>query len=291
MTNRKAGLGRNLNMLLSNNNVTASKVETTDKEQLVKLDIHQLQAGVYQPRQGFDEDSLQELSQSIKQQGVLQPIVVRAIKNDTYEIIAGERRYRAAKMAGLDKVPVIVHDIDDKTALAFGLVENIQRENLNPMDEARALSRLVEEFDLTHQQAADIVSKSRASVSNLLRLMYLHADVQRMLENGDIEMGHARALLSLELSAQLRLAKDIVAKALTVREVEGLIRRSQKPQSKHEDISHHQIEAKSRQKALSQQLGVKVKITPTPKGQFKLFLEYGSLDALDTLIDKINEFS
>lgn len=287
MTSRKAGLGRNLNMLLSNNNVTANKVEKTDKEQLVKLGIEKLQPGVYQPRQGFDEESLQELSQSIKQQGVLQPIVVRALDNHRFEIIAGERRYRAAKMAGLEKVPVVIHDIDDKTALAFGLVENIQRENLNPMDEARALSRLVEEFDLTHQQAADIVSKSRASVSNLLRLMYLHADVQRMLENGDIEMGHARALLSLELGQQLTCARDILDRHLTVRDTEAMIRRIQSPIKEKPDISHYKIEAKSRQKTLSKQLGVKVNITPNQKGKFKVMLEYDSLDALDKLIDSM----
>lgn len=287
MTSRKAGLGRNLNMLLSNNNVTANKVEKTDKEQLVKLAIEKLQPGVYQPRQGFDEESLQELSQSIKQQGVLQPIVVRALDNHRFEIIAGERRYRAAKMAGLEKVPVVIHDIDDKTALAFGLVENIQRENLNPMDEARALSRLVEEFDLTHQQAADIVSKSRASVSNLLRLMYLHADVQRMLENGDIEMGHARALLSLELGQQLTCARDILDRHLTVRDTEAMIRRIQSPIKEKPDISHYKIEAKSRQRTLSKQLGVKVNITPNQKGKFKVMLEYDSLDALDKLIDSM----
>jgi ParB family chromosome partitioning protein len=287
MTTRKAGLGRNLNMLLSNTGV-ATKTEK-ESERLANIDINQLRPGVYQPRQGFPEESLIELSQSIKQQGLLQPIVVRQIKKDCYEIIAGERRYRASKLAGLSSVPAIIHQVDDKTSLAFALVENIQRENLNPMDEARALSRLVEEFDLTHQQAADIVSKSRASVSNLLRLMHLHADVQRMLENGDIEMGHARALLSLELSEQLKLAREITARELTVRDVEAIIKRQQRQETKQVDISGHQIEARARQKTLSKQLGVKVQVKPTQKGKFKVSFEYGSLDALDLLIDKMIE--
>lgn len=286
MTTRKAGLGRNLNMLL--NNTAAVKTKSESDNAIMQLEVDVLQPGAYQPRRAMSEEGLKELSESIKKQGLLQPLVVRAIANNRYEIIAGERRYQASKIAGLKKIPVIIHQVDDKTSLAMALVENIQRENLNPMDEARALSRLVEEFDLTHQQAADIVSKARASVSNLLRLIHLHTDVQLFLEHGDIEMGHARALLGLPMSEQVVVAKEVVAKGLTVRDVEALIK--QTLHGKKTPIMQDKAlmsEAKIRQKTLSKQLNVSVNIKTNKQGKLNVVLQYDSLKQLDALIEKI----
>ncbi len=203
MTARKSGLGRNLNMLLSSTQAIREADSTASLQQLKQLSLDLLQAGVYQPRGEFDEQALEELADSIKQQGVLQPLVVRPLDNNKYEIIAGERRFRASKLAGLETVPVIIREADDRETIAMALIENIQREDLNPMDEARSLLRLVDEFDLTHQEAADVVSKSRATVSNLLRLMHLEPSVQKLLEHGDIEMGHARALVPLSPPEQI----------------------------------------------------------------------------------------
>lgn len=288
MAVRKSGLGRNVNVFLS---TTKKLKEAPEKATLDTLNVEFLQPGAFQPRRDMSQQALDELADSIKQQGLIQPIVVRKLKDqeNRYEIIAGERRWRASKQASLTEVPVVIHDVDDQTCLAMAIIENIQRENLNPIDEARALSRLINEFDLTHQQAAEIVSKSRASISNLLRLMNLHKDVQIMLERGDIEMGHARALLALEKPKQEIIARQIVAKGYTVRETENAIRQllAQKDVA---EIQNTELESKreqvaTRQQALIDSLGIKVKIKPTSQGKFKVELNYDSLDKLDAFIN------
>jgi ParB family chromosome partitioning protein len=294
MTTRKSGLGKNLNVFLSNAKKMNAIKEPKPKVGLEQLAIDKLQPGVYQPRRDMAQEGLNELSESIKQQGLLQPIVVRKLeKSDKYEIIAGERRWRASQLADLKQVPVIVHDVDDKTSLAIGIIENIQREDLNPIDEARGLERLINEFDLTHQQAAEVVSKSRASVSNLLRLMNLHIDVQLLLERGDIEMGHARALLSLELPKQIIMARQVVAKGYTVRETEAAIRRfldaGDKLDVSDSLIVTHKKNAQLRQVQLSKELGNKVKIKPSPNGKFKVEINCDSLENLDRFIEKCSD--
>ncbi len=291
MTTRKSGLGKNLNVFLSNAKKINDVKEVKPKVGLKQLEIDKLQPGVYQPRRDMVQESLNELAQSIKQQGLLQPIVVRKLaKSEKYEIIAGERRWRASHLAGLKQVPVIVHDVDDKTSLAIGIIENIQREDLNPIDEARGLARLINEFDLTHQQAAEVVSKSRVSVSNLLRLMNLHADVQLLLERGDIEMGHARALLALDLAKQIIMARQVVAKGYTVRETEAAVRcilAADDPINIDDSlIVTHKKNANLRQAQLAKELGNKVKIKPSPNGKFKVEINCDSLESLDQFIEK-----
>jgi ParB family chromosome partitioning protein len=226
MTVKKGGLGRNLSALLSHTDLSILKAETKTVPQIIaqQLKLEQLEPGKYQPRLDMDPASLEELAQSIKQQGLLQPLVVRKKKaSDKFEIIAGERRWRASKIAGLTEIPVIIKDVNDETAMAMALVENLQREDLNPMDQARAMERLTEEFALTHQQVADLLAKSRAQVSNYLRLLNLDDTVKKHLEHGDLDMGHARALLSLESSKQLEVAQIIISKQLSVRETERLV--------------------------------------------------------------------
>jgi len=191
------------------------------------MSVHNIQRGRYQPRRDLEPAALEDLANSIKVQGVMQPIVIRPIENDRFEIIAGERRWRASQMAGLDEIPVVIKDVPDEAAIAMALIENIQRENLNPMEEAIALQRLQDEFELTQQEVADAVGKSRSAVANLLRLMKLSDDVRKMLEYGDIEMGHARALLALEDEQQVAAAQEVVGKALSVRQTEELVRKWQ----------------------------------------------------------------
>lgn len=292
MPARKSGLGKNLNVFLSNAKSVKKQVASTsspsEQGKLLKLAVNKLQPGVYQPRKDMTEQALAELSASIKQQGLLQPIVVRKLASaDNYEIIAGERRWRASKLAGLKQVPVIVHEVDDKTSLAMALVENIQREDLNPIEEARALARLIEEFELTHQQAADIVGKSRVSVSNLLRLMNLQLEVQTLLERGDIEMGHARALLAIEGAKQVELARAVVDKGLTVRETEALVRRHLAASEQGAEVSEAEVvkidnkHVTALQRRLSKQIGNKVKVKPTAQGKIKVEIIYDDMAAVD----------
>jgi ParB family chromosome partitioning protein len=229
MSRKKIVLGKNLvalnlKELTSEKNSYDNNTDTKNDNGLCELETHKLVKGKYQPRHNIDQSSLEELAQSIKNQGIIQPIVVRKIDNDQYEILAGERRHTAAKLAGLKSVPVIIKDIDDQSALAIALIENLQREDLNAIEEARAIDRLIKEFELTHQQAADTLGKSRTTVSNLLRLLSLHTNVQDLLENGAIEMGHARALLSLSPVQQCEIANLIVTRNLTVRDVEHKVK-------------------------------------------------------------------
>ncbi len=293
MAARKSGLGRNLNALLSQ--VSPAVVARTatgekshsDASKLRQLPIEWLSSGKYQPRGDMEPTALQELADSIKAQGIIQPILVRPIGKNQYEIIAGERRWRAAQLARLADVPVIINDIPDETAIAVALIENIQREDLNPIEEARALHRLQEEFQLTHQQVADAVGKSRTTVTNLLRLMTLHPQVKTMLEHGDIEMGHARALLGLIGEVQIQAAHTVSAKNLSVRETEKLVRRLQQPKQV-ESVKKLDPNIESLQRELSERLAASVQFQHHPKGKGKLIISYSSLDELDGILSKIN---
>lgn len=264
--------------------------------QLVKLPIEWLQRGKYQPRRDMDADALEELANSIKAQGVMQPIVVRPVVNDSnslirYEIIAGERRWRATQLAGHDTIPAVVRDVGDDAAIAMALIENIQRENLNPMEEAVALQRLKEQYELTHQEVADAVGKSRVTVTNLLRLMSLTDEVRRMLERGDLEMGHARALLGLADNAQREAANNVVNKGLSVRQTEALVRNlhQQSEQAKDGKTTEIKLDPDIRrlQDDLSEKIGVPVLVQHGAAGKGKLVLKYNSLDELDGILAHI----
>lgn len=263
------------------------------KDRLLDVPVELCQRGKYQPRRDIDQGSLEELAASIKSQGVMQPIIIRAIEQrsasqPSYEIIAGERRWRAAQLAGLTTVPAVVKEVPDEAAMAMALIENLQREDLNPMEEAYALARLNKEFELTHQQVADIVGKSRAAVSNALRLMNLHKDVKLLLENGDLEMGHARALLALDASAQGAAAKELVDRSLSVRQTEAMVKRllsTSKQGSTKENAEDPNIT--SLQNDLSEKLGVPVRFNHSPSGAGKLTLKYNSLDELDGILGHI----
>jgi ParB family chromosome partitioning protein len=300
MALKKRGLGRGLDALLGTQSKSvapqpeentsssiSSSAESGQHEDLKKLPIELIQAGKYQPRLDMRPEALEDLAASIKAQGLMQPIIVRPISSNKYEIIAGERRWRASQMAGLDSIPVIVKDVPDDTAIAMALIENIQREDLNPIEEATALKRLQDEFELTQQEVADAVGKSRTTVTNLIRLMSLNPDVRISLEHGDLEMGHARALLALSGENQTKAAKTVIGKGMSVRQTEALVRRLQKhPESKTE---HKSIDPDIRQlqDSLSEKLGAEVLIQHTAKGKGKVILKYGSLDQLDGILNHI----
>ena len=279
MKNR--GLGRGLDALLSNegDNVS-SKIETTNV-----MPLSQLTPGKFQPRKNFNQDSLKELAESIKAQGIIQPILVRLTSNKQFEIIAGERRWQAAKIAKLDEVPVVVKDIPDSTALAMALIENIQREDLNVMDEARGIKRLIDEFNITHEAAAEAVGKSRAAVSNTLRLLSLCEHAQYALETNKIEMGHARAILSLSPIDQAMMCQKIVNQKLTVREVEkevseGPTKKTSPKQSKDHDIQRLENE-------LSDRFGTNISISHKQSGKGSINFKYSNLDELERIIAKL----
>ncbi|MCD8500316.1 MAG: ParB/RepB/Spo0J family partition protein [Gammaproteobacteria bacterium] len=290
---KKRGLGRSLNAILSSSAAPVHTEERTISGDVSGLGIRvlsvtQLQRGTYQPRREMDENTINELAASIKAQGILQPIIVRK-KGDNFEIIAGERRWRAAQKAGLEQVPVIIKDIPDDAAMAIGLIENIQRENLNAMDEAFGFQRLSKEFSLTHQEIADAVGRSRASISNLLRLLHLPEAVQRYLQHGDIEMGHARALLGLPLAQQLAAAEYVVEKNLSVRETENYIKQLQHlAENSHRATdplpSSQMIELENQ---LSKFLGAKVGIQQNISGKGKVFFTYSSEAELNIICQKI----
>ncbi len=298
MNARKKRLGRGLDALLSkpvDETHALTGEPTTHDEGLRTIPVDLLQRGQYQPRTDMRQDSLQDLADSIRSQGVVQPIVVRPIgktgNTQRYEIVAGERRWRAAQLAELDEIPAIVREVADEDAIAMALIENIQRENLNPLEEARALDRLIREFDLTHAEAAQAVGRSRASVSNLLRLQDLSDKVKAMLEARQIEMGHARALLAIgDAVQQLDVARQVARKGLSVRETERLVNRvlkadEKKPVKKEPsangDIRRLEIE-------VSDKLGAKVRLQHTKKGAGKLVISYNSLDELDGILKHIN---
>ncbi|PHS22281.1 MAG: chromosome partitioning protein ParB [Methylophaga sp.] len=281
MVNKKRGLGRGLDALLAD---VQHEDENLD-ETLQHFPLDMIQPGKYQPRIDMAEDSLEDLADSIRAQGVVQPIVVRSIDGGYYEIIAGERRWRASKIAGLATIPAIVREVSDRSAIAMALIENIQRENLNPMEEANALHRLREEFDLTHQEAAEAVGRSRAAVSNLLRLRNLNEDVKRLLENGDLEMGHARALLALEGEIQSNAASDVVEKGLSVRETERLIRRLSQPKKEKPHQSHAmQEELDNIERLISDKLGKRFVLKHSASGKGKLVIDYADVADLREIV-------
>ena len=306
MATKKRGLGRGLDALLGGGakaapvaSVSAATLppsapatESIDGS-LRKLPVDLIQRGKYQPRHDMHPESLQDLADSIKAQGVVQPIVVRPVGPGTgnqtrYEIIAGERRWRAAQLAGLQDIPAVVRDVPDRAAIAMSLIENIQRENLNPLEESRALQRLIQEFELTHQECAEAVGRSRAAVSNLLRLLELSDEVKELVETGKLEMGHARALLALSGNEQTTTARQVAAKGLSVRETERLVKRLQagrdkppaQPQRVDPDIRRLEEE-------LGDRLGAKVALEQARGGKGKLVISYNSLDELDGILERI----
>lgn len=287
---KKRGLGKSLNALLAYKATPAETTEnevSTSYEQLCDLPVDRIQRGKYQPRREMDAESLEELASSIRAQGIIQPLIVRPF-GDKYEIIAGERRWRAAQMAGMTDVPVIIRDIPDEAAVAIALIENIQRENLNPIEEAIALQRLLEEFEMTHQQVAEAVGKSRAAVSNLLRLLGLPQDIRNLLERGMIEMGHARTLITLPANLQLKAAEMIVARGLSVRETENLVKQLQAGDSKQPQKPVDPDIVKL-QENLTRQLKLKVAIQCNAKGKGKLVIHYRNLDELDRLLEQLDD--
>ncbi|HKK06607.1 MAG TPA: ParB/RepB/Spo0J family partition protein [Gammaproteobacteria bacterium] len=296
MAVKKPGLGRGLDALLGGAKSyeggaeagQSGAAESEAEGALRNLPVDMIQRGKYQPRLDMHPDTLQELADSISAQGVVQPIVVRPIgEPGRFEIIAGERRWRAAQLAGLHEIPAVVRDVPDRAAIAMALIENIQREELNPMEEAAALQRLIDEFALTHQQAAEAVGRSRAAVSNLLRLLTLAAEVRSLVEKGELEMGHARALLALEGDAQVRAAREVVAKGLSVRETEQLVRRLQQPVKPKPTSTEVDPDVRRLQEELGERLGAKVQFQQGNKGKGKLIIHYNSLDELDGILGHI----
>ena len=284
MAIKKRGLGRGLDVLLTD--VQHDDGSLDDSLQYFPLDM--IQPGKYQPRIDMSQESLDELADSIKAQGLVQPIVVRPINGGRYEIIAGERRWRASKMAGLDTLPALVRDVSDRSAIAMALIENIQREDLNPMEEANALHRLREEFSMTHQEAAEAVGRSRAAVSNLLRLRNLNDEVKRLVENCDLEMGHARALLALEGEQQSDVANNIVEKGLSVRETEQLIRRLLKPESEKPQKSAAVLEELDQVESLiKEKLGEGFSVKHSVSGKGKLLIDYSNVEELKKLVKRL----
>ena len=284
MVTKKRGLGRGLDALLAD--VQHEDDNLDDSLQYFPLDM--IQPGKYQPRIDMSQESLDELADSIRAQGVVQPIVVRPINGGRYEIIAGERRWRASKLAELDTIPALIRDVSDRSAIAMALIENIQREDLNPMEEANALHRLREEFSMTHQEAAEAVGRSRAAVSNLLRLRNLNDDVKRLVENCDLEMGHARALLALEGELQTDTAKNIVEKGLSVRETEQLIRRLLKPIKEKSHQSDALLEEIDKiEQLISNKLGDRFVIKHAASGKGKLVIDYSDIADLRDIVKRI----
>ncbi len=297
MATRKTGLGRGLEALLGGRGGEPSALQQATPAELAgnglrHIAIGKLSPGKYQPRTAIDVDRLTELAESIKAQGVIQPIVAREVGRDKFEIIAGERRWRAAMQAGLDDVPVVLRDVDDRAVIAMALIENIQREDLNPLEEAVALSRLIDEFSLTHQHAAEAVGRSRAAVSNLLRLLELPEPIRMLLEGKQLEMGHARALLTLAAPAAIGLAREAAEQGLSVREVERRAQQlaqgkipSRKPAKNARKAADADILALERE--LSDRLGAKVAVQHGRGGRGKLVVEYHGLDALEGILEKL----
>jgi len=285
MAAKKKGLGRGLTALLGNSDVE-TMIEPQGDDELRNIDVDLIERGPWQPREHFDEEALQELADSIKQQGVVQPIVVRQKSANQFEIVAGERRWRASQKAGLSQIPAVIKTFDDQTAAAVSLIENIQRENLNPLEESTALKRLIDEFDMTHQQVADTVARSRATVSNLLRLQDLNPDVKTLLAMRDIEMGHARALLAIDGMEQSTVAKDVARKGLSVRETEALIRKISAP-AKKSKTSRKDPDIVRLEERLTERLGAQVHIKQKANGKGSLEISYTSLEVLDGILKKI----
>jgi ParB family chromosome partitioning protein len=293
MAGKKTGLGRGLDALLGDVQVAPAPAAQAAAPQagVTQLGVDLLRRGVYQPRRHMDQEALEDLARSIKAQGLVQPIVVRPLAGGgngaRYEIVAGERRWRAAQIAGLAEVPVVVRDIPDSSAIAIALIENIQREDLNPLEEAQAIRRLTDEFELTHQAAADAIGRSRTAVTNMLRLLELGAEARALLENGELEMGHARALLALvSPRVQAEVAAQVARKGLSVRETEQLVRRTLAGKPKAPTRSQDP-DVRRLQDDLAEKLGAKVTVRNGPKGRGQLVISYNSLDELDGILSHI----
>ncbi|MGF1751471.1 MULTISPECIES: ParB/RepB/Spo0J family partition protein [Vibrio] len=289
----KRGLGKGLDALLSTSSMAREKQQVATHSQslssdgdLTDLSINSLRPGIYQPRKDMAPEALEELSASIQSQGIIQPIVVRQVDHEQYEIIAGERRWRAARQAGLKQVPCIIKNVQDKAAIAMALIENIQREDLNAIEEAQALERLQDEFELTHQQVADVIGKSRTAVSNLLRLNQLELPVKALVESKKIDMGHARALLALEGELQCDVAASVAKKNLTVRQTEDLVKKCLKPNSSDKKQSEDSAAQEISQR-LSEKLGAKVSLTRNASGKAKLTISLDEAHKLEQLIAKL----
>ena len=282
---KKPALGRSLSSLLSQTTLR-HVTERASGEELRQLPLDVIHPGRYQPRSVFDEEKLEELASSIRAQGIVQPIVVRATGNGEFELIAGERRWRAAQLAKIDKIPAIVRDVPDEVAVAMSLIENIQREDLNPLEEATALRRLIDDFQMTHQEAADGVGRSRAAVSNLLRLLELVQEVKDMVDVRAIDMGHARALLSLDEELQVEAVREVVHKRLSVRETENLVRRLLHPKKRTgRRIDPDILRLQNR---LGESLGAKVKIHHLASGKGKLVISYNNADEFEGILERLN---
>ena len=283
-----SGSAQNMSSLFNNSPSDSDKDPSlTNEGELKQIPLDLIQRGKYQPRADFDEAALEELASSIKSQGLMQPIVIRPIGPQKYEIIAGERRWRAAQIAGLDSIPAVIRMVSDEAAIAMSLIENIQREDLNPIEEALALKRLQDEFKLTQQEVADAVGRSRTAVTNLMRLVGLHIDVQKMLQTGLLEMGHARTLLTLPEIKQVDFARDIAKKGLSVRQTEELVRKAKSPK---EVVSERSIDPniKNLEESLGEKLGAKVLIEHKTNGKGRLIVSYNSLDELDGILAHLN---
>jgi ParB family chromosome partitioning protein len=289
---KKRGLGRGLDALLGASQV-AAQADDSETPAVVgtghahRLPVDIIRRGRYQPRRSFDEDRLRELADSITAQGMVQPIVVRPVGDRQYEIIAGERRWRAAQIAGLADVPVVIYEVDDQSAMAMALIENIQRDDLNPLEEAGALHRLLNEFDLTHQQVAQAVGKSRTTVTNLIRLLDLNPEVKEMVERGEIEMGHARALLALQGATQTAAATKVAAKGLSVRETEALVRRLSQPPKPSAEPVEEDPDVRRLLSDLTDRLGAKVSLQQGAGGTGRLVISYNNLEELEGILDHI----
>lgn len=308
---KKRGLGRGLDALLGAQSTPVSVAEQASGEtasvavpaaspaaeasesdggvegELRNLPVEFMQRGRYQPRRDMHPDALEELANSIRSQGIMQPIVVRRLAQDRYEIIAGERRWRASQLAGLESVPALIRDVADETAAAMALIENLQREDLNPMEEALAMQRLQQEFELTHAEIAKLVGKSRTTITNLLRLTGLREDVQKLLENGDIEMGHARAILGLDTDKQSSAAATVVSRGLSVRQTEALVRRIVDDKGTEATKPKVDPDIRQLQESLSEKVGSPVSIQHGAKGSGKLTIKYSNLDELEGILAHI----
>jgi len=286
---KKRGLGRGLDALLGNAGAPESPSSPRELSGLRDLAVDLIERSRYQPRADFNEEALQELADSIRAQGVIQPVVVRPLNGqpNRYELIAGERRWRAAQLAGLHEVPAVVREVDDQAAMAMALIENIQRQALNPIEEAVALNRLIGEFGLTHEQTAEAVGRSRAAVSNMLRLLNLESEVKTWVEQRQLEMGHARALLALQGAAQIRAARHVIDKGLSVRETERLVKTEASPKAKPTTSQGLDPDTRRLQDELSERLGAKVQFQTSRGGKGKLIIAYNSLDELDGILNHI----
>lgn len=287
MTVKRSGLGRNLSALLGPSGSSLFNETEAPTSQHKTLSAESLQPGRYQPRAAFNDESIGELAESIKKQGLLQPLLVRALPEGNYEIIAGERRWRACQLAGIKDIPVILHQVDDETAMAMALVENLQREDLNAMDQARAMYRLTTEFALTHQQIADLLSKSRTAVTNFLRLLNLNNEVRLLLENGDLDMGHARCLLVLDEHQQSHVARLVIAKQLSVRETEALVTRVKSGVATHSQKEPLLPLFDNEISELSRRLQTKIKIKPGKSGKGTLVIHYHNEGNLQTMLSQL----